>query len=113
MKQFNCKTGSFGRLIEGGKKKKRTGPPRDLFGHSLHALSTVWTRRFDMWGWAERLLPVPSLMMRARPSVSDDFRLDCSVDADWTDASRAAVTTEKNDSDSLVSMCWRSRALTG
>lgn len=42
--------------------------------------------------WAERLLTVPSLMMQARPSVSDDFHLDCSVDADWTDASRAAVT---------------------
>lgn len=45
-----------------------------------------------MWGWAERLLPMPSPMVQARPSVSDDFHLDCSIDADWTDASRAAVT---------------------
>lgn len=52
-----------------------------LFGHV-----------FLIRGWAERLLPMPSLMMQARPSVSNDFHLDCSVDADWMDASWAAVT---------------------
>lgn len=95
MKQFNCKTGSFWRLIEEWRRwrwswieeKKKTRPPLDLLGHSLHTLSTVWTHLFDMRGGRSSCFPCHRWWCRLTLLCLMIF-----TDANWTDASQAAVT---------------------